>query len=435
MFSCFRSRTSHRLPIYSCGNVHFMFRSFVFIGSLPRYFIGSLFDFMRAAIIALGVMISFSGPIVCGQDFDICSAVVRAPLAGLTIPASNFPGRVVILIMNDFNDDPKWTEFAVRTTGEFVNAAPPGAIVPMLATNNTKINSSAWNQRNPNQPMSFVLQKNLSVPGLIYAGGPRFILIDADGKVISDMIIDGRDLAGNSRYQSKGILMKGDDVRRIAEAGPGSPVKPFNYVECKAEANQLIQCALTAEPFTPILKALREKAGEKGTGKNSAKSADLSKDKSKDKNAAKALAHAEAVQLLAGVQEHLARILAIIERNAAENPLLAMRVLQRTQLQTAGDDFAKPFEDLAKTLKSNKSFQDEFKGAEALNVVRTAAADIYWGSGDQDAVRPKDKIVAIKQGIEVVITKFPATRAGKSALTLKKEWDKWVSKAINPLPW
>ena len=304
------------------------------------------------------------------------------------------------------------TEFAVRTTGEFVNAAPPGSLVPVFATDNAKVNTKAWSDRFPGLPMAFVLQKDLNFAGFRWGGGPRFVLIDADGKIISDMIIDGRDLAGNSRYQSKGILMKANDVRRICDAGPGSPLRSGTYKDCKTEADQLVECGLTSQPFTSILSSLRGKA-----------------------KAAKASAQSEAKQLLDGVKEHLARVLAGIQRHVAEEPLVAMRILQRTLTQTAGDELGKPFEVLAKSLKDNKGFQEILKSEEAFNAVLTMGADIYWGMGDPDAARPKEKIIAIKQGLDGVLKKFPATRSGKAAVPLKADWDKWVGKAIDPLPW
>lgn len=358
-----------------------------------------------ALILAIGAHAS-------GLEADLCAAVIRVPSVGARVVADDLPGRVVLLIVNNFASDAKWNEFALRTSAEFVNAAPPGSLLPLLIGDKPELNAKAWSERFPGVPMAFVMQKDLAISGFRWGGGPRFVLFDADGKIISDMIIDGRDLAGNSRYQSKGILMKADDVRRIAEAGPGSPVKIGTYKECKMEADQLVECGLTSSPFAPIMKILRDKAkvGKKGASN-------------------------EANQLLDGVKEHLARAMAIIQRHIADEPLLAVRLLQRALTQTANDELGKPFELLSKTLKANKSFQEGLKSAESFNAVMTTAADIYWGMGDPDAVRPKDKIVAIKQGLDLLVKKYPESRSAKAAAPLKLQWDKWVGKAIDPLPW
>jgi hypothetical protein len=50
-------------------------------------------------------------------------------------------------------------------------------------------------------------------------------------------------------------------------------------------------------------------------------------------------------------------------------------------------------------------------------------------------VRPKDKVVAIRQGLDEVVSKFPKTKAAVQAADLKKAYTAWVAKAIDPTPW
>jgi hypothetical protein len=50
-------------------------------------------------------------------------------------------------------------------------------------------------------------------------------------------------------------------------------------------------------------------------------------------------------------------------------------------------------------------------------------------------VRPKDRVVAIKQGLDEVINKFPKMKAALQAAELKKAYTVWVAKAIDPTAW
>jgi hypothetical protein len=255
----------------------------------------------------------------------------------------------------------------------------------------------------------FVERRHLHIPGFTWCGAPRFVLVDADGTVISDLIVDGRDLSGGSRYQSRGILMKPDDVRRTVESGPGPLVPPGSSNACRAEAEALVAAAVTSKPLAPVLKALRERG--KGGDK------------------------AEALRLIDAVRQHVQRQLAVAERNRAGNPLLFKRVLERLQLQLAGDELAKPLEALAKSLAADKSFQAELKAAEDLSLVVRTAAEISFGVGDPDAPRPAERIKAIRSGLQVVATRHPKSLAARQAGAQKAAWDAWVAKAIDPLPW
>jgi hypothetical protein len=246
------------------------------------------------------------------------------------------------------------------------------------------------------------------MPGFIWGGAPRFVLVDADGTVVSDMIIDGRDLSGGSRYQSRGILMKPDDVRRTVDAGPG-PLVPFgSWNACKAEVDALIAASVTSKPLAPILKSLRER-------------------KSGDK--------AEAARLLEAVKAHVQRQLAVAERNKATNPLLYRRVLDRLQVQCGGDELGKPLDALLKALSGDKTFQAEVKAADDLSVVLRAAAEISFGVGDPDAPRPPERIKAVRSGLQTVLTRHAKSQAARQAQAQKVVWDVWAAKAIEPLPW
>jgi hypothetical protein len=50
-------------------------------------------------------------------------------------------------------------------------------------------------------------------------------------------------------------------------------------------------------------------------------------------------------------------------------------------------------------------------------------------------VRPKDKVVTIKQRLDEVINTFPKTKAALQAAELKKAYTAWVAKAIDPTAW
>jgi hypothetical protein len=340
---------------------------------------------------------------------DWCSTTIDGSLAGPPITDRDLPGRTVLLIHNGLGNDDAWNSFVVRTTLEFTGAVPAGALVPLFVVDDPKANTSAWGAKGGTPTVAFVERRNLHIPGFIWGGAPRFVLLDADGTVVSDMIIDGRDLSGGSRYHSRGILMKPDDVRRTVDSGPGAIVPPGSWSACKNEAEALTIASVTSRPLAPILKALRErlKGGDK----------------------------AEASRLLDAVKVHVQRQLAVAERNKSQNPLLYRRVLERLQVQLAGDESAKPIEALIKAMGADKAFQAEVKAADDLSVVLRAAAEISFGVGDPDAPRPPERIKAVRSGLQTVLARHAKSQAARQAQAQKVQWDAWAAKAIEPLPW
>ena len=351
------------------------------------------------------------------EHIDWCATSISARLGGAEISEADLPGRVVLLIQGGLGADAPWNTFMVRTAKEFLGAAPAGSLVPLLVVDDPKTNVGAWINLG-GSPLAAVLErKHLHIPGFIWCGAPRFVLVDADGLVISDLIVDGRDLTGRSRYHSRGIQMNADDVRRTADAGPGPLVPEGMWQACKADAVLLGEAAVTSKPLAALLKSLRERS--KGGGKGGENGGEK----------------AEAQRLLDGVRQHLTRQLAIAERSRASNPLLMARVVKRMQTQFAGDELAKPIDALAKTIAGDKALQAEIKAAEDLALVKRTAAEIEWGVGDPDKSRPTDKISAIKQGLLAVGKRNPKSLAARQADTQKIIWDAWVAKAIDPLPW
>ncbi len=365
--------------------------------------------FLLVLVAALPGMMAVDRATAPRPHIDWCATTISAVLGGQPIGDRDLPGRVVLLIQNGLGGDEAWNAFAVKTTMEFVGAVPPGSLVPLFVVDDAKANIAAWSAKGGAVTVGFVERKNLHIPGFVWAGGPRFVLVDADGTVVSDLIIDGRDLSGGSRYHSRGILMKPEDVRRVAETGPGPMVLPGSSAALRTEAEALVAASVTSKPLAPILKALRERT--KGADK------------------------AEAQRLLEAVRQHLQRQLAVAERNRAEQPLLFKRVFDRLQLQFAGDEMVKPLDAMAKTLAADKAFQAELKAAEDLSLVLRTAAEISFGVGDPDAARPADRIKAIRSGLQVVATRHPKSAAARQADAQKITWDAWVAKAIEPLPW
>lgn len=366
----------------------------------------------------LGLCLLVGGPaLVAGERkgppvderIDWCATSISARLGGAEITDADLPGRVVLLIQGGLGADAAWNTFMVRTAKEFIDAAPAGALVPLLVVDDPKTNVGAWTSLGGSPLAAVVERKHLHIPGFIWCGAPRFVLVDADGLVISDLIVDGRDLSGRSRYHSRGILMKPDDIRRTADAGPGPLVPDGTWQACKAEAALLGEAAVTGKPLAAALKSLRDRS--KGGDK------------------------AEAQRLLDSVRQHITRQLAIAERSRASNPLLTARVVKRMQTQFAADELAKPIDALAKAIAGDKALQAEIKAAEDLALVRRTAAEIEWGVGDPDRSRPADKITAIKQGLLAVGKRNPKSLAARQADTQKTIWDAWVAKAIDPLPW
>lgn len=343
------------------------------------------------------------------ERIDWCATSINARQGGAEITDADLPGRVVLLIQGGLGVDAPWNTFMVRTAKEFIDAAPAGSLVPLLVVDDPKTNVGAWTSLGGSPLAAVVERKHLHIPGFIWCGAPRFVLIDAEGLVISDLIVDGRDLSGNSRYHSRGILMKPDDVRHTADAGPGPLVPEGAWQSCKTEAALLGEAAVTSKPLAAVLKSLRDRS--KGSDK------------------------AEAQRLLDGVRQHITRQLAIAERSRAINPLLMARMVKRMQTQFAADELAKPIDALAKTIAGDKALQAEIKAAEDFALVKRTAAEIEWGVGDPDKPRPADKISAIKQGLQAVGKRNPKSLAARQADTQKIIWDAWVAKAIDPLPW
>jgi hypothetical protein len=348
-----------------------------------------------------------SGP--AKHHIDWCSTTIGATVGGQPISDRDLPGRVVLLIQNGLGADDAWNSFAVRTSMEFVGAVPAGGLVPLFVVDDAKANLAAWSAKGGAPTVSFVERKHLHIPGFVWCGAPRFVLVDADGTVVSDMIIDGRDLSSGSRYHSRGILMKADDVRRVVDAGPGPLVPAGSWNSCRAEAEALTAAAVTSKPLAPVLKALRERA--KGGDK------------------------AEAQKLLEAVRQQVQRQLAVAERNRQGNPLLYKRVVERLQAQLGADDLGKPLEALSKSMGSDKALQAELKAAEDFSLVVRTAAEIAFGVGDPDAPRPADRIKAIRSGLQTVLSRHAKSQTARLAEAQRQQWDAWVAKAIEPLPW
>lgn len=370
----------------------------------------------RDLLLALALLALLPLPLVAADRqsaapprIDWCATTINATVGGQPITDRDLPGRVVLLIQNGLGEDDAWNSFAVKTSMEFAGAVPPGALVPLFVVDDAKANLVAWSAKGGVATVGFVERKNLHIPGFIWGGAPRFVLVDADGIIISDMIIDGRDLSGGSRYHSRGILMKPDDVRRTVESGPGPLVPAGPWNACKAEADALTTAAVTSKPLAPVLKSLRDRS--KGSDK------------------------AEAQKLLEAVRQHLQRQQAIAERNRAGNPLLCRRIIERLQAQLGTDELAKPIDALAKTLAGDKAWQAELKAAEDFSLVVRTAAEIGFGVGDPDAPRPADRIKAIRSGLQTVLTRHGKSATARQAEAQKIAWDAWVAKAIDPLPW
>lgn len=344
-------------------------------------------------------------------DKDLCAVTLKTQAGGPKITAEDLAGRTVLFIFAG-PSDAKWNEFMVRMGNQYINAAPPGGLVTIFVPPGDKADCKWWTAGGGNPAVSFFTVDNFSMPGFGYTGGPRYILFDADGRMLGDICHDGRDLSGNSVHTYGGSRFTAETIRKSVEAS-GAVIKGAPGKAVAIDATKLVEGALTAAPITPVLSALRTKAKE---GKEGAK---------------------DAAALLDGFKEYLVRQHAVVERNLATNPVFSMRIIKRIQAQLAGDkELSAPFEKLQERLKADKAFQEELKAGEQLCAIRTQAAWIKWGLLDPDLPqRPKDQVQAIKKGLEEIITKFPRSRAALSAAELKDAFTYWAAKAIDPTPW
>jgi hypothetical protein len=252
------------------------------------------------------------------------------------------------------------------------------------------------------------------MPGLTFTGGPRYILFDGDGKLVGDICHDGRDLTGGSVHLYAGTRLTPDLVAKTVEATSGSVIKAGDYKECAEDARRLAAAAAVSAPIAPAIAALRSKAKD-----------------------GKGAARAEAAALLAGVREYYEKQVALVERNTAVHPFLAMRAARRCAAQTQGDAELGPrFARLRDRLASDSAFQAEYKPAELLTAARGQAALVQWGLLDPDEPpRPKEQVQAVKRGLEEILRAYPRSRAAQTAAELKKAYTEWAAKAIDPSPW
>jgi hypothetical protein len=344
---------------------------------------------------------------------ELMGVSVGGLVGGPKVTSDDLPGRVVLFVFSG-PGDAKWNEFMSRMVNQYANAAPPGGIITIFAMDNKNAKDNKWwLDVKGNASVSFAKGEEFAMPGFFFSGLPRFILFDADGKMVGDICHDGRDMSGNSVHTYAGERFSPDSIRKIADIS-GSVLKTSTYKECADDAQRLIEAAVNSAPLSQILSSLRSKVT---SGKNGVKS--------------------EAAQILAEFKEYVSKQALLIDRNAATNPLLSMRALKRMITQLAGDkELMPPFEKLQKQFKDNTRFQDELKAAEALCNVRMLAASIAWGLKDPDfPQRPKEKVAAIRKGLQDIIAKFPRSNAAQTAEELNVAYSAWVGKAINPQAW
>lgn len=344
---------------------------------------------------------------------ELMGVTVGSVVGGPKVTSDDLAGRVVLFVFSG-PGDAKWNEFMSRMVNQYVNAVPNGGMITVFAMDNkTAKDNKWWLDVKGNPTVSLAKGEEFAMPGFFFSGLPRFILFDADGKMMGDICHDGRDLTGNSVHTYAGERFSPDTIRKLVDLS-GSVLKSSSYKDCAEDARRLAEAAATSAPLTQILSSLRGKAN---SGKGGEKG--------------------EAAQILAEFKEYVSKQAALIERNAASNPLLSMRALKRMTTQLAGDkELMLPFEKLQKQFKENARFQEELKAAEALSVTRSLAASISWGLKDPDfPQRPKEKVAAIRKGLQEVVGKFPRSNAAQTAEELQVAYSAWVGKAINPQAW
>jgi hypothetical protein len=347
-------------------------------------------------------------------EMDLSSALLGAPIDGPKVTGEDLAGRTVLFICSSCDPGNKaWSEFLVRMAHRYMDGAPAGGLVTLFLQQAKTMNGKWYFSANGPSMTSFFTEDAFSMPGFAYVGLPRFMLFDADGRLVSNFIVDGRDLTGGSVHQAFGPRMTPELLQQTIESGSGALAKGGPWKEISSEAQKLEEGGLTGAPLLPILKQLRDKAKN---GKGAAKG--------------------EATALLRSVKDYLDHQSAVIERNAETNPVLSQRALKRILAQFQGDELGDPFDKLKHRLLQSSKVQEELKAAEALVSVRAHAAKIKWGIFDPDwPVRPKEEVLAIRRGIDELIKKWPSTRAGRSALEVRSAWTRWAAKAIDPLPW
>ena len=221
------------------------------------------------------------------------------------------------------------------------------------------------------------------LPGSNVSGIPHIFVFDHTGKLTFD---------GGPHDVTNAMITK------LLDAAPGPLVKGGPFKACASEAAALKSADRSV---VSVLKALRTKAGNEK---------------------AKVEVQSEAKTLLESVKAYLDKQLAGITTDKTEDPLSAARRLNRIILLVKGDEWGKPFEEIAAQIKTDKAFQGEVRAAEALEMLKAQAAKIGLGSDPQALKRTE--AASIAQTLEQLIKQFGTTKAGKEAVTLKASWFK-----------
>ena len=346
-------------------------------------------------------------------DKELLGVSLKNQAGGPKVAADDLPGRTVLFVFSG-SGDAKWNEFLVRMVNQYVNAAPPGGLLTIFVLPEKKTETKWWSDAKGSPFVSFFNEENFSMPGFGYAGLPRFVLFDGDGKMIGDICHDGRDLSGNSVHTYDGTRFTPDSIRKSVEALSGSVSKAATYTDCAEDMRKLVEATTTSGPLLPVLTGLRNKAKD-----------------------GKGAARVEAAALLEGFRDYLDHQFALISKNVSVNPVLCSRALKRVLAQLAGDkEFGARFEKLQDQMKTDKAFQEELRAAELLWMIRTDAAAIKWGLMDPDLPqRPREKVQAIKKGLDELVARYPRARVTVTATELKNAFGRWAAKAIDPTPW
>jgi thiol-disulfide isomerase/thioredoxin len=237
---------------------------------------------------------------------------------------------------------------------------------------------STWSGKGGGQEISVVADGSL--PNANVSGIPRCFLFDHEGK----LVFDGR---------------PSDVEEKVAQAMKESPGALIAGGTFKKQGKNASALAAMKGNWTPILKTLRTAAA--GTDAD---------------------AKSEAEFLIERATGYADGQMARIKDDRSEDPAAAMTALNRMAALLKGDEIGKPFEDLQKEYKADKSLQSELSAAAALAAICSEADKIGLGA-DRDAAKQRKQAAAnIAGGLQAVQKKFPDTAACRKAAKLQAAW-------------
>ena len=252
--------------------------------------------------------------------------------------------------------------------------------------------------------------------------------------IIANQCQDANDAKAQSTFKSRG----GSDMITVINDGnlPGSNVSGIPRCFLFSHEGKLLYEGSPTGLDAPVETAVKNSPGFLIAGhtyeKTSKQAAVIGALKSNLASTIKSLrtvakgddakAKEEAEYLLTNLNSYSERHMGIITNARTTDATLTSETLAKMVGLFGGDELGKPYEDLVKELKTDKVFQAELKADGVLSAVRAQATKIGLDSNPEDAKRNRAGMTQVAEGLQMLVKKYPDTRAATQAATLAKQW-------------